>query len=76
MFHAPMGRLELFIFITYFSTVVPFNVVFFPVGLSSLMRHFQQVLIHFVTNIKRSEKIWTGNRILNLLNPIQFQVIE
>ena len=25
MFHAPMGR---FIFITYFSTVVPFNVVF------------------------------------------------
>ena len=28
MFHAPMGRfqLELFIFITYLSTVVPFNV--------------------------------------------------
>ena len=44
MFHAPIGRfqLELFIFITCFSTVVQFNVVFFPVGLSSLIRHFQQ----------------------------------
>ena len=43
MFHAPMGRfqLELFIFITYFSIIIPFNVVFFPVGLSSLMRHFK-----------------------------------
>ena len=31
--------------ITYFSTVVPFIVVlFFPVGLSSLTRYFQQVL--------------------------------
>jgi hypothetical protein len=33
MFHTPMGRfqLELFIFITYFSTVVPFSsFVFFP----------------------------------------------
>ena len=30
MFHAPKGRfqLELFVFITYFSTVVPFNGVF------------------------------------------------
>ena len=30
MFHVPMGRfqLELFIFVTYFSTVVPLNVVF------------------------------------------------
>ena len=36
--------LELFIFIAYFSTFVPFNVVFYPVGISSLMRHFQQVL--------------------------------
>ena len=36
---------ELFIFITYFSTVVPLTSCdFFPVGLSSLMRHFQQVL--------------------------------
>ena len=41
------GRFQfgLFIFITYFSTVVPFNsCVFFPVDLSSLMRHFEQVL--------------------------------
>ena len=37
--------LELFIFITYFSTVVPFCCVFFPVGLSSLMQHFQQVAL-------------------------------
>jgi len=35
MFHALMGRfqLELFIFITYFSIVVPlYSCVFFPVG--------------------------------------------
>ena len=41
MFHAPIGRfqLELVIFIAYFSTVAIFtNCVFFPVGLSSLMR--------------------------------------
>ena len=47
MFHALMGRfqLELFIFITYFSTVVPLNIcVFFPVGILSLARDFQQVL--------------------------------
>ena len=47
MFHALMGRfqLELFIFITYFSTVVPItSYVFFPVGLLSLTQHFQQVL--------------------------------
>ena len=47
MSHAPMGRfqLELFIFITYFSTVVPSNVVFyFPAGLSSLTRNFEHVL--------------------------------
>ena len=46
MFHALMGRfqLELFIFITYFSTVIPLtSCVFFPAGLSSLTRHFQQV---------------------------------
>ena len=45
MFNALMGRfhLELFILITYFSIVVPLNsYVFFPVGLLSLMRHFQQ----------------------------------
>ena len=32
MFHAPMARfqLELFIFITYLSTVVPFNVTSTP----------------------------------------------
>ena len=47
MFHAMMGRfqLELSILITYFSAVIPLNSsVFFPVGLSSLTRHFQQVL--------------------------------
>ena len=47
MFHALVGRfqLELFIFITYFSTVVPItSCVFFPVGFSSLTRHFQQIL--------------------------------
>ena len=47
MFHALMGRfqLELFIFITYFSTVVALtSCVFFPVGLLLLMQHFQQVL--------------------------------
>ena len=47
MFHAMMGRfqLELIIFITCFSTVVPFkSCVFFHVGLSSLTRNFQQVL--------------------------------
>ena len=47
MFHALMGRfqLKLFILITYFSTVVPLtSCVFFPIGLSSLKRHFQQVL--------------------------------
>ena len=37
-------HLELFIFIAYFSTVVPVtSCVFFPVGLSS-KRHFQQIL--------------------------------
>ena len=37
--------LELFIFMTYFSTVVQFtSCVFFPVNLSSLTLHFQQVL--------------------------------
>ena len=36
---------RLFIFITYFSTVVPLtSCVFFPIGLSSLLRHYQQVL--------------------------------
>ena len=48
VFHALMGRfqLELFIFITYFSSVVPLtNCVFFPVGLSSLSRHFQQFVL-------------------------------
>ena len=47
LFHALMGRfqLQLFIFITYFSRVVPLtSCVFFPVGLLLLMRHFQQVL--------------------------------
>ena len=47
MFHALLGRfqLELIIFITYFSTVVSFtSCVSFPVGLSSLTQHFQQVL--------------------------------
>ena len=47
MFHELMARfqLELFIFITYFSTVIPIaSCFFFPVGLSSLTRHFQQVL--------------------------------
>ena len=47
MFHASIGRfqLELFIFITYFSTIVPFNsCVFFPISLSLLVWHFQQVL--------------------------------
>jgi len=47
MFHSLMGRfqLELFIFITYFSTGVPLtSCVFIPVGLSSLTRHVQQVL--------------------------------
>ena len=44
---APMGRfqLELFIFITYFFIVVQLtSCVFFPVGLSKLTRHFEQVL--------------------------------
>ena len=37
--------LELFIFITYFSTVIPLtSCVSLPVGLLSLMWHFQQVL--------------------------------
>ena len=47
MFHALVGRfkLELFMFITYFPTVIPLtSIVFFPVGLSSLTRLFQQVL--------------------------------
>ena len=47
IFHALMGRfqLELFICIIYFYTVIPLpSCVFFPVGLSSLTRHFQQVL--------------------------------
>ena len=47
MFHALTGRfqLELFNFITYFSTAVPLtSCVFFPVGLSSLTRHIQLVL--------------------------------
>ena len=47
MYHALMGRfqLELFIFIVYVSTVVPLtSCVSFTVGLSSLTRHFQQVL--------------------------------
>ena len=44
MFHALMGRFQLEIF-TYLSTVVTLTCrVFFPVGLSSLARHFQQVL--------------------------------
>ena len=37
--------LQLFIFIAYFSTVVPItSCVLFPIGLSSLTRHFQHVL--------------------------------
>ena len=45
MFHAPMGRfhLEVIYYLTYFSTAVPSNSCFFPVGLSPLI-HFQQVL--------------------------------
>jgi hypothetical protein len=45
MFHALMGRfqLELFIFITYFSTVVPVtSYVFFLVGLLLLMLLFNR----------------------------------
>ena len=47
MFHAPMGRfqLELINCFTYFSPSSHLTVVYlFPVGLSSLIRHFQQVL--------------------------------
>ena len=46
-FHAPKGRfqLELIYYFTYVSTVVhPTIVCFFPVGLSSLIQHFQLVL--------------------------------
>jgi hypothetical protein len=42
-----MGRfqLEVFIFITHFSTVIPLtSCVYFPVGLSSFTRYFQEVL--------------------------------
>ena len=46
-----------FIFITYFFTVVPFYVVFFfPVSLSSFMRHCQQVL----KGVKVSSVSWLG----------------
>ena len=47
MFHVPMGRfkLELIYYFTYFPpSSHPTVVCFFPVGLSSLIRHFQQVL--------------------------------
>ena len=47
MFRAPMGRfqIELINYFTYFSTVVLSNSCgFFPVGISSLIQHFQQVL--------------------------------
>ena len=47
MYHAPIGRfqLELIYYFTYFSSVVPSNIcVFFPVALSFLIQHFQQVL--------------------------------
>ena len=38
--------IELFIFITYFSTVVPLtSCVFFPVGFSSLTRHFSTGIV-------------------------------
>ena len=50
MFHALMGRfqLEIFIFIAYFSIVVPLtSCVFFPVGLSSLTQNFEQVFSFF-----------------------------
>ena len=47
MFHTPMGRfqLELIYYFTYFSpSSHPALVCFFPVGLSLLIQHFQQVL--------------------------------
>jgi hypothetical protein len=46
-FHAPMGRfqLELISYFTYFSPSSHSTIVcFYPVGFSSLIRHFQQVL--------------------------------
>ena len=47
MFHATMGRfqLELIYYFTYFSPLSHLTLVcFFPVGLSLLIQHFQQVL--------------------------------
>ena len=47
MFHAPTGRFQLGLiyYFTYFSpSSHPTLVCFFPVGLSSLIQHFQQIL--------------------------------
>ena len=54
MFRALMGKfqLQLFIFIAYFSIVVPLNsCIFLPVGLLSLTRNFKQVLNFFLSSV-------------------------
>jgi hypothetical protein len=59
MFHALMAgfQLELFIFIAYFCTVLPLtSFVFFPVGLSSLMRRFKQVFLGVTSDVVLTTK--------------------
>ena len=61
MFHAPMGRFQLEL---PFSPSSHSIVVFFPIGLSSLLRHFQQVLL----GVEVSSVSWLGQLTVNYPN--------
>ena len=51
-------QLELFIFINYFSTIVPpTSCIFFPEGISSLTQHFQHPTRH-VENVTLTRKTY------------------
>ena len=67
MFHAPIGRfqLELIIILPIFPPLShPTFVCFFPVGLSSLIRHFQRVLwvLKFLGTSQETEETSTPTR--------------
>jgi hypothetical protein len=68
MFHAAMGRfqLELIYYFTYFSmSSHPIVVCFLPVGLSSLIRHFQEVLWVLKFLQERKTQLLDGTTVKN-----------
>ena len=75
MLHALMAKfqLALFIFITYFSTVVPLTgFCFFPAGLSSLTPHFKQVLLGVeACSVSWLGQLTVGVQITNVERPSQ-----